>query len=475
MQNPKKAARNADCDAEWGVLRSRAIVFMVLFAGILACGLSPNAVAQREPRASATDDSAYGRRFFEQLRTLFGRFRDADLDRAFDSARPIQCSELVSGDGEWRPVAFFNEDRRLGDWYHSSLDEVKAELSLYAFKGLCRGDQSSVQLVTKFPVLDSIERYNNRRIDFDEIRVNLNPAVTAYFEPRSQIYTFDLPFMYVNRERSVRDTVYSLIAQSAEDRPATDVTNHWECKAVRADDVTFQFIICQTWTLPRAAAERRQSRPTFGSLAYFILSDGREASTTVKLVFGGGTGAEGDGAAVTEPRIVDVPAVGAPRSREVEDVDPRGDERTLVAVWQSPDPASRLIDTARREFRMRFSPQTWTGRVGAAQVLSDQKISPLLAARPPANADYCVWQPASAALAARLLGNDPDMDVDFSARFENGDRLSAASVVFEMKTFTGSRLGALQCFFPRTESAETVNFDRWVAVVGAHLTIEERP
>jgi hypothetical protein len=29
------------------------------------------------------------------LRTIFGRFRDADLKRAFETARPIQCSDLV--------------------------------------------------------------------------------------------------------------------------------------------------------------------------------------------------------------------------------------------------------------------------------------------------------------------------------------------------------------------------------------------
>jgi hypothetical protein len=44
-----------------------------------------------------------------------------------------------------------------------------------------------------------------------------------------------------------------------------------------------------------------------------------------------------------------------------------------------------------------------------------------------------------------------------------------------MKTLTGSRLGALQCFFPRGEAAESIPFSRWVSIVGAHLTIEVRP
>src|SRR5437667_11948938 len=53
----------------------------------------------------------YDRKFFIQLRGVFGRFRDSDLERVFDQAKPIQCSELVNDEGEWRTVAFFNENR----------------------------------------------------------------------------------------------------------------------------------------------------------------------------------------------------------------------------------------------------------------------------------------------------------------------------------------------------------------------------
>src|SRR5262245_42404345 len=229
----------------------------------------PTSAAERPGDNNETDSAS---KFFDQLRTLFGRFRDGDLDRAFESAQPIQCSELISDNGEWRPVAFFNEDRRLGDWYHSTLDDVKRELSQYVFSGSCGTNQSSIKLVTKFPVMDSVSRYNAGRIPFDQIKINVNPAVVAYFEPRTQIYTFELPYLYLDRQKSAREAVYSLIAQGIEDRPAREVTNHWECKSVRARDVTFQFLICQTWTLPSDPAIRKQSRPSFGSSAYFILS-----------------------------------------------------------------------------------------------------------------------------------------------------------------------------------------------------------
>src|SRR5215813_1826693 len=79
----------------------------------------------------ASETERYDRRFFVQLRTVFGRFRNADLDRAFEKAQPIQCSELVNEEAEWRTVAFFNEKRELGDW---------------------SSDVCSSDLTTKFPV-----------------------------------------------------------------------------------------------------------------------------------------------------------------------------------------------------------------------------------------------------------------------------------------------------------------------------------
>src|SRR5437762_11537932 len=94
---------------------------------------------ERQIQAPAADESQYGRRFFVQLRGVFGRFRDSDLQRAFEKAQPIDCSELINEKGEWRTVAFFNEKRELGDWYRSSLEEVKTDLAVYIVKGLCTG------------------------------------------------------------------------------------------------------------------------------------------------------------------------------------------------------------------------------------------------------------------------------------------------------------------------------------------------
>src|SRR5215510_10234077 len=122
--------------------RGRAVRLSVLFIAVLLI-LSPvDGSAQRE-RQAAADQSE--QKFFDQLRSLFGRFRDEDLRRSFESALPVQCNELTSDTGEWRPVAFFNEDRKLGEWYYRSLAEVKSELSVFTFKGECSKDDSSVQ------------------------------------------------------------------------------------------------------------------------------------------------------------------------------------------------------------------------------------------------------------------------------------------------------------------------------------------
>ena len=84
---------------------------LLLIAGLLT---AITVCAQREREIHPPEEPRYGRRFFLQLRGIFGRFRDADLQRVFEAAQPIQCSELANDKGEWRTVAFFNEKRELG-------------------------------------------------------------------------------------------------------------------------------------------------------------------------------------------------------------------------------------------------------------------------------------------------------------------------------------------------------------------------
>src|SRR5262245_10132269 len=107
----------------------RAVRYILLVTSVF---ISTSAHGQRARQVPPPQDDDYGAKFFDQLRKIFGRFRDADLRRVFDSAGPIPCSELVTDKGEWREVAFFNENRKLGDWYRTTLDEVKSDLAVYA-------------------------------------------------------------------------------------------------------------------------------------------------------------------------------------------------------------------------------------------------------------------------------------------------------------------------------------------------------
>jgi len=396
--------------------------------------------AQRDRQGGLDRSEA---KFFEQLRSLFGRFRDTELRRAFRTARPIRCAELTSGNGEWHPVAFFNEDLKLGAWFHRSLEEVNGDLSVYTFKGECAKEQDSLQVLTRFPVKESLDRYYDSRIKREDVVMNEHPPVTATYNARSQGYKFELPYLY-----SVRGEVYSLVANRRGDRVVTTVSNHWDCKAVTGNDVTFSFLICETATLPRNLVPGKEGEQSFGTYAYFILSDGKEAQTSIQLSFGAPGGEA-------------TPPVSVPVERGT--LDTSGTDG-----WQKPAPASKLAEADSTEFRIRFNAQAWTSKIGSPQLLTDKKLSSADAAKPPARTDCCSWSPASAALAPRALGNDPDANVSYSLT-TRGD-----AITFDLKTHNGTRLGSLQCSFPGANTAE-IPFDRWLAVVGENLAIEIRP
>jgi hypothetical protein len=108
----------------------------------------------------------------------------------------------VVGKGEWRTVAFFNEDRSLGEWCRSSIEEVKSDLSVYIFKGPCSGDQGTVQVATEFPVGASVDAYSDGKIGLDQVDVNINAPVRAVFDPGTQAYIFELPYLFLVGQRS---------------------------------------------------------------------------------------------------------------------------------------------------------------------------------------------------------------------------------------------------------------------------------
>jgi hypothetical protein len=234
---------------------------------------------------AAYAQSAFSQGFFTELHRIFGRFHDADLQRVFDSAKPARCSDLVSDTGEWRDVAFFNEYRKFGDWYRTTLDEVKGDPTAYMFKGTCSGERSRVEVTTAFPVEQSFDDYRHRRIRFRDIRMIVNPPVVAHVDRATGAYTFDLPYLFRVSHKGGYP-LYALNAPTLSDRYAPEVTNHWECKAVTAESVTYQFLICHDTLVWRDdEAGKQNSVRSYGSSAFSILSDGKQAFSAVRLAF----------------------------------------------------------------------------------------------------------------------------------------------------------------------------------------------
>jgi hypothetical protein len=258
-----------------------------LFLGLCLAGfaLHPKSPAQETGEKQA-EDGAYGSRFFDQLRTIFGRFRDSDLERVFEEAQQIQCSELLGRSGQWRPVAFFNEDRRLGDWCRENLEEVKSDLSVYTFKGDCSEKHAVVEVGTEFPVAESYELYRQRKIGQDQIEVIENDPVKAAVNGRTKAYTFELPYLFLDLAGS--KSLYTFVPPDRHAAYARDVTSRWECKSVSSKDVTYRFLICRVSTvlMRRLTSIHQKWEPAFGSSAFFILSDGMEAKSSVKFIFG---------------------------------------------------------------------------------------------------------------------------------------------------------------------------------------------
>ena len=262
----------------------------LLLALLLVCSFpATDLSAQQEQQVQAGEGSSYGSKFFDQLRNIFGRFANSDLQRVFQEAQPIGCSELVGRKGQWRTVAFFNENHDLGAWCRENLEEVRADLAVYTFHGVCGGDRGTIQVATEFPTISGIEAYNHHEIGLNQIDVTVNDPVTAVVNSGTMAYTFELPYLFLTGRRGSMN-VYSLTAPDRDAAYARNVTSRWECKSVSSKDVTYQFLICRTSTVPLGTPPRnRKWEPAFGASAFFILSDGTEAKSSVNMTFGDGT------------------------------------------------------------------------------------------------------------------------------------------------------------------------------------------
>jgi len=215
---------------------------------------------------------------------MFGRYtEEGDLHRIFQMARAVPCSVLAN-QTEWRDVAFFSGRKKFGNWVDSSLDEVRSHPLIYIFKGVCSDERAPLQVTTKVPVFEPT-MYKDVKATTGEVREKVNPPVRAYFNTDNKSYTFDLPYLFRGKDDN-GGSIYTFSPKHVSDHYVTDITSHWECKAVTEEYVTYNFLICHAMLFGHDPVDITHGRDkpsySFGASAYSILSDGKEAPITQK-------------------------------------------------------------------------------------------------------------------------------------------------------------------------------------------------
>src|SRR5215510_1169775 len=227
----------------------------------------------------------FGARFLDDLQTLFGRLEASELDSAFQRAKAIRCSDLIGKSGEWKDVGFLNDNRNLAAWHYEDIDSVKSDPVRFVFSGMCSTEQASLRLATRYPVKESYEQFRKGTIPLSKVAVRDNPPVSVLFDRSTDSYTFQLPFLYAE-VASRAETTYTLTPPTAASRPEPGLAAEFRCKAISDADLTYRFLLCRTAFINLNATNSKERIPDSpGSWAYYIFSDGREASSTVNLSF----------------------------------------------------------------------------------------------------------------------------------------------------------------------------------------------
>jgi hypothetical protein len=419
------------------------------------------------PAASQQSGGDFGSRFFDDLRNLFGRLQRSELDRAFQGAKPIRCSDLAGQAGEWKEVAFLNDDRKLGDWHFDNLDEVKSNLVAYVFSGNCRGEEGALRVATSYPVTESLEEFRQRKIPFSKVVINDNDPVSVTFDRATGAYTFQLPYVYSERQNGT-DIVYTLTPPRKTSSPEPGVAIEFRCKALSDADLTYRFLLCRSRVVTQTNRYQDQTaRASLGSAAYYILSDGKEASSSVKLDFGSDVDSSSNDA--------------GSRSNSNPNSDKAGDQQRFPQLakppenaWQPAPADARLTYIADDEFRLRFNPQTWATRIDKPQMLADGNLSAFVATSLPArNKEYCVWRAGLPAQVNQLLSAAASETFGYSLSFRK-DLQSAMSSIFEIQGDNGIVAGTLQCYFPQSQTPADLTIGRWMSIVGKQIELDVR-
>lgn len=392
----------------------------------------------------------FGEKFVDDLQRLFGRLEVSELDHAFQEAKPIRCSDLIGRTGEWKNVGFLNDNRNLAAWHHEDIDSVKNDPVRFVFSGMCTNEQSPLRLATRYPVKESYDQFRKGAIPFSKIAVRDNAPVSVFFDRPTNSYTFQLPYLYA--EGATRaETTYTFTPPASGSRVEVGFAAEFRCKAINDDDLTYRFLLCRTAFVNLNAANPKERIPNSpNSWAYYIFSDGREASSTVNLSF------------------KDVPFPKAPEPQQ----DSATPTHSADAGWEAVQPQSKLVDVGDREFRLRFDPTIWTARIGKPQSIENGTVSPFTVGSAPSRTkDTCVWQSVASTQTNRLLALIDGENL-FTLGFQK--RASAGiAVSFDVDGGNG-RIGSLQCYFPQSQTPADVTVSQWNAIVGSSIAIEVR-
>jgi hypothetical protein len=357
----------------------------------------------------------------------------------------------------WKEVAFLNGDRKLGNWHFESLEEVNRELATFRFSGECRGESDPLSVVASYPVQESVNRFSRGLIPLSQVVMTNNAPTRAAFVSSDEAYVFEIPYVYLDNKPS-STPIYTLAPPLTTSKPVAGLGIEFRCKTASDADPKFLFLLCHTQMVDHnVAAPRPGSKPPLGNAAYYILSDGKEAGSTVKLVFGDA------GGNAPEPQPDSVSSVKeAPVSR------PQPVEEN---VWQQPDSTANLRDTGDLEFRLRFDPQSWKDRIGKPQLLVAGALRDLpdAATRSP---ESCVWRPIQINPLGAMLERETDSIV-YTLRFTE-NRQAPPTAMFAVESDTGQSLASLQCMFPQGKAAMDIQVKDWLSIVGTHIQIHVR-
>src|SRR5262245_4966767 len=389
----------------------------------------------------------FGAKFLDNLQTLFGRLETSELDSAFQRAKAIRCSDLIGQSGEWKDVGFLNDNRNLAAWHYGNIDDVKSDPVRYVFSGRCTTEQASLRLATQYPVKESYEQFRKGTIPLSKVAVRDNPPVSVLFDRSTDSYTFQLPFLYAE-VASRAETTYTLTPPTAASRPEAKLAAEFRCRAISDADLTYRFLLCRINLNAANFQQRIPDSPS--SWAYYILSDGREASSTVNLSFEN---------APPVPTTAEPERETSLQSRNTDD------------VWDAVPSQSRLVDVGNAEFRLRFDPATWTGRIGKPQLIERRTVSALVIGSAPLRTrENCVWQPVSATQGDLHLARSLGLETLYTRGFQK-QASSGISVSFDMESSSG-RIGGLQCYFPQIQTPADVTVGQWNSIVGSNIVIE---